>query len=67
MHENAHISVKMHGNARIFTEMHVFSLKMHKTNFSEIGLASSKGLFFERPNQPIRLSLTFVRGGSDPG
>ena len=26
---------------------------MHKTKFSEIGLASSKGLFFERPNYTL--------------
>ena len=41
-HENACIFlVKMQGNARIF-------MKMHKTKFSELGLASSKGLFFQK-------------------
>ena len=38
-------------NARIFTgNVRVFK-EMHKNKFSEIGLASSKGLFYERPNQ----------------
>ena len=32
---------------------HIF-VKMHKTKFSDIGLASSKGLFFERPKKGTR-------------
>ena len=42
-HINVHIFT---GNARIF-------MKMHKTKFSGIGLASSKGHFFERPNKHV--------------
>ena len=38
-------------------KMHTFSVKMHafsRNKFSEIGLASSKGIFFERPNETKR-------------
>ena len=45
--ENARILCKLDENVRISTKMRAFS----KNKFSDIGLASSKGLFFERPNK----------------
>ena len=46
--ENAHIFLHFHENACIFLH---FQPKKQKTKFSDIALASSKGIFFERPNQ----------------
>ena len=60
-HENAHILCKLDENARIL-------LKMHKTKFSEIGLASSKGISSKDPirgtcsqSNPGGRALQFVR------
>ena len=58
-------SMEMCAFSCIFLTMCAFSLeihtfhedapKMHKTKFSEIGLASSKGLFFKRPKKVSKL------------
>ena len=55
--ENVHILCKLDENVRILLKMCAFyanEMKMHKTKFSEIGLASSKGI---SSKDPIRKSL----------
>ena len=47
--QNVHSLCKLDENMCISTKMCAFS----KNKFSEIGLASSKGLFFERPNEML--------------
>ena len=44
--ENAHIFMDLYENVCIF-------MKMHKNKFSEIGLASSKGLFTKDPMKTL--------------
>ena len=51
--ENVHIFGKC-------VKMRTFSTENAKNKFSDIGLASSKGLFFERPNKYTQAKRLFI-------